>query len=252
VDRRGGGVLGAIGDLLSTGETVLVACADVSRRRYLLERELDPARFGRPSAVALSARCAPSALAERTGAGSETPFGLVDYATIAARPALLERFTHIFALEPPPYRSLRALVAGSAGPNGGPAFFHLGWGPAEVELARRVLEQEYGLRGPLAAVYRALARHPDGPEGEALEALLAGNGRHPRSPAAAGRCLRVLAELGLVELARSSATVKCTIIGDRRVDLEHSAAFVAYTRIYQEGLRYLSEQAQPGRELKAA
>jgi single-stranded-DNA-specific exonuclease len=249
VDRRGGGVLGAIGDLLSTGETVLVACADVSRRRYLLERELDPSRFSCPSAVALSARCTPRTLDESSGIGSECPFVLADYATIAAEPSLLGRFSHVFALEPPPFRRIGALLADSAGRNGGPGFLHLGWGAAEVDLARRVLEQEYGLRGTLAAVYRALARRQ---EGEEVEALLAGTGRHPRSPAAVGRCLRVLAELGLAELGRSSATVKCTIIGDRRVDLEHSATFVAYTRIYQEGLRFLSEQAQTGMQARAA
>jgi hypothetical protein len=250
VDRRGRGIFGSIGDLLSTGEPVLVACADVSRRRYLLERELDPTRFACPPASALSARCAPRA--DRPSGGTESGLWLIDYTTIAANPSLTGGFTHVFALDPPPSRWLGALLTDSAAPNGGASFCHLGWGSPEVELTRKVLEQEYGLRGPLAAVYRALKRHPDGAEGEALEALLAGDGRHPRSPAAAGRCLRVLVELGLAELVRSSATVRCTIIGDRRVDLERSKAFAAYTRLYQEGLRFLSEQAQPGRELKAA
>jgi single-stranded-DNA-specific exonuclease len=247
VDRRGHGILGSIGDLLSTGESVLVVCADVSRRRYLLERELDPVRFDCPPGAVLSARCAPRALPEPSAGG----LFLVDYATMASSPRLPGGFAHVFALDPPPSRWLDSLLASGAAPDGG-AFYHLGWGSPEVELTRRVLEHEYGLRGPLAAVYRALARHPDGAADDALEALLAGDGRHPRTPAAAGRCLRVLVELGLAEVVRSSATVRCTIIDNRRVDLERSKAFVAYDRVYQEGLRFLSEQAQPGRELAAA
>jgi single-stranded-DNA-specific exonuclease len=252
VDRRGHGILGSVGELLSTGESVLVACADISRRRGLLGRELDPARFGRPPAVTFSTHCSPRALEQLSGPPAAGALWLADYATIAAHSHLLEGFTHVYALDPPPFEWLGALL--EAGPAGGEGTFfcHLGWGAGELELTRRVLDQEYGLRGPLAAIYRALASHPGGAEGRALRELLAGDGRHPRSPSAVGRCLRVLGELGLGELVRSSATVKCTITGDRRVDLERSEAFGAYARLHREGLRFLSEQVQQGSDRRAA
>jgi single-stranded-DNA-specific exonuclease len=252
LDTRDHGALGCLSDLLSTGESVLVACADASRRHTLLENELDPARFGRPPGHVLSARCAPDRVAERLRSVSERDaFYLADYATLAENPGVLSRFTHVFALDPPPSEHLSSLLSAVAGP-GGASFLHLGWGPAELEFALKAHEYEYSLRGALAAVYRALAAHPDGLSGAPLEAALAGAGRHPRSPALAGRCLRVLDELGLVELERSSATVKCTIIGEGKVNLERSQAFHHYTRIYEEGLRFLNGPAQPMRRASAA
>jgi hypothetical protein len=68
---------------------------------------------------------------------------------------------------------------------------------------------------------------------------------HPRSPRHAARCLRVLGELGLVVTERSSATVKCTITSEERVELERSSAFCAYARACEEGLRFLSDQTPP-------
>jgi single-stranded-DNA-specific exonuclease len=252
VDRRGQGILGSLSDLLSTEEPVAVVCMDVSRRRGQLEGELDPARFGRPPALVLSARCRPEAIAERVESVAERALCLTDYATIASRPSVLGRFSHLFALDPPPFERLEALLRASDGPHSGASFLHLGWGPAELELARKAVEHELGLRAVLAAVYRALAGHRDGLEGTPLEAALVGNGHHPRSATLVGRCLRVLTELGLVELERSSATVRCTITGRGRAELERSAAFKAYTALYEEALRFLSEPAQPTRRASAA
>jgi hypothetical protein len=172
----------------------------------------------------------------------EPAFVLVDYATIASDSGLLERFPHVFALDPPPSERLLETLRHSGGA-GGEAFLHLGWGDAEVEFALAALEQEYGLRAPLAALYRLLAAGPEGIGGDELEALLSGDGRHPRPPALVGRCLRVLQELGLVELERSGATVKCTIRPlEGRVELEQSETFRACSAIQREGLRFLSKQ----------
>ncbi len=69
LDRRGGGVLGTLSELLSTGEPLLVACADVSRRRALFARELAPERFARSTLTSVSARCARDEVAEPVGVG---------------------------------------------------------------------------------------------------------------------------------------------------------------------------------------
>jgi single-stranded-DNA-specific exonuclease len=252
VDVRGCGVIGSLSDLLSTGESVAVTCWDCSRRRALLEDELHSARFDRPEAFVFSGRCAPGAIAQRLESLSSKAFSLVDYETIAREPSLLERFTHVFALDPPALEHLARLLSDSAPRGGDPAFLHLGWGQSEVELTSKALEQEYGLRGPLGALYRALSQHPEGASDAELEGLFAGDGRHPRSPALVGRCLCVLGELGLVELERSSATVRCTIISNGRVELERSRAFREYGALYEKAVRFLGEKAQPRRKARAA
>jgi single-stranded-DNA-specific exonuclease len=252
IDARDHGALGSLSDLLSTGESVLVGCADASRRRALLERELDPARFGRSPGQVFSVHCAESRAAERPRSSPrEDLFCLADYAVIAGNPDLLSSFTHVFALDPPPTERVSALLSRVAASRG-TSFLHLGWGAAEVEFALKANEYEYSLRGALTTVYRALAADPGGLSGPALEAALAGTGRHPRSPALAGRCLRVLTELGLVALERSSATVKCTNNGGGKANLEHSQAFLHYKKTYEEGLRFLSGLAQPMSRASAA
>jgi single-stranded-DNA-specific exonuclease len=249
VDRRGHGALGCLSDLISTGESLAVACADVSRRRDLLDQELAPDRFGRPAALAASVRCSPQLIAERLLSASRGALCLIDYATIAQRPGCLASFTHVFALDPPPFESISAMLSDASGSAHGSLFLHLGWGPAEIEFACQALAQDYALRAPLTAIYRALEPHPKGLSGEALEQALSGPGRHPRSPALVGRCLRVLAELDLVALGHSSATVRTR---NSKVNLERSPAFQRYTSVYEEGLKFLSGLAQPMSRASAA
>ena len=113
LDRRGEGALGTLADLLTTGESLLVACADVSRRRSLFARELDPLRFGRPAVAALSSRCE----AATEGAPEQLATGavwLADYFSIATRPGFAERFDHVFALDPPAFREHREALDRSA------------------------------------------------------------------------------------------------------------------------------------------
>jgi single-stranded-DNA-specific exonuclease len=243
IDRRGHGVLGTLSELLSSGEPLLVACADVSRRRALFSRELAPQRFARPPLVCVSGRCARTSLGELGGfAGAVC---LAEHAALAREPGLAPRFRHVFVLDPPPFAPVARVLAERGSAAGESFFLHHGWGAAELEFSRKVVEHDYSLRAPLASLYRALAAAGGTLAGDALEAALAGDGVHPRSPAHAARCLRVLAELGLVAVERSSATVSCTIISEDRVELERSSAFRAYARSCEEGLRFLSEQTQP-------
>jgi hypothetical protein len=242
LDRRGEGVLGTVSELLSTGEPLLVACADVSRRRALFGRELAGERFGRPSATYVSSRCARDSGTELGGFGSA--LCIVEHAAVVEEPGFPLRFKHVFVLDPPPFAHLESLYervpAGS-----GEGFLHLGWGPAELDFSRKVLEHDFSLRAPLSSLYRALAAAGGTLEGDALETVLAGEGVHPKSPAHAARCLRVLGELGLVAVERSSATVRCTITCEQRVELERSSAYCSYARTCEEGLRFLNELTRP-------
>jgi hypothetical protein len=149
----------------------------------------------------------------------------------------------VFVLDPSPFPQVASLLAETATTDG-ESFLHDGWGAAELEFSRQVLQHEFSLRAPLASLFRALSAAGGTLLDDGLEAALAGDGVHPRSPAQAARCLRVLGELGLVAVERSSATVRCTITSEERVELERSSAFRAYARRCEEGLRFLSEQTQ--------
>ena len=74
-------------------------------------------------------------------------------------------------------------------------------------MLHEYIEWDFALRDPLAAVYRAL-RAARMARGEACEALLRGEGPQPRSAALAGRLVRVLAELDLVDLEREGPALR--------------------------------------------
>src|SRR5215218_918490 len=82
------------------------------------------------------------------------------------------------------------------------------------------------------------ARAPAG-QGEACEAVLRGEGPHPRSGALAGRLVRVLSELQLVDLDRDGPALTVAE-APARTALERSAAFRAYQRRLEDGSRFLT------------
>lgn len=235
-DRRGGGVAGTLAALVASGEPVLVACADARRRR--------------------------GHLADRLGG-----FAVAAWQALERDPAIIARYAHVLALDPPASDAQAALVDER---------FTLAWGDAEAEYALRAHEAAYDLRPVAAAVYRALrdgvaAEAPGAaPAGSAAVAVapaeaavlapaLAAAVRAAASPAAAGRALRVLDELGLVRVEGASARLAPA----RRTDLDASAAFRAYTTRLAEGRARLAEGrtrpaegrprlGAPGRGVRAA
>ena len=124
-DRRGGGVAGTLAALVASGEPLLVACADARRRR--------------------------GHLAGRLGG-----FAVAAWHALERDPALIGRYAHVVALDPPASDAQAALVDER---------FTLAWGEAEAEYALRAHEAAYDLRPAAAAVYRALrdARAPSRP-----------------------------------------------------------------------------------------
>ena len=225
--------MGVLSDLMTTAEPLLVLCADVSRRAALIERDLGAERFGREPWVRLSAGCGRDAFERARGAAAPV---LCEYRALDPERSLLGGFTHVFTLDPPPLAETSGSLRRSAG--GGGAFLHLGFGPAEVEFARRVWDHEHALRPHLEAVYRSLVALGQD-SADVSRALLVGEGRYPRSPVVAGRCLRVLDELSLANLDRSSGTLRCTITNGGRADLERSQTFRASARAAEEGHRFL-------------
>ena len=191
-DRRREGFAGVAGDLFSSGESVLVAVADVPRRRAGLE-----------SVVA---------------GLSDGPMAVVSWGALAGRPELAHGFGHLVALDPPPGGAADPLLG--AAPRA-----HLAWGPAEAEFAIAAYRAALDLRPQLAEVYRALRELPPDAPAPELEAAIRGACRYPRNPSDCARLLSVLIELGLVELDLDAPS--CRVPDTGRADLELSRAYRA-------------------------
>jgi single-stranded-DNA-specific exonuclease len=192
VDRRGDGLAGVLGELLTSGEAVLVAVADVPRRRAALEQ--------------LVAGLAQDGLA------------VASWSALARDPNLCEGYDHLVAVDPPPGGSGDSLLRG-------PACAHLAWGPAEVEFSLAVWRTELDLRPALTEAYRALRDLPPAATPTQLEDALRGGGRYPRSAGCSARLLVVLEQLGLVQVDLEGPTV--ALLDASRTDLEQSAAYRA-------------------------
>jgi single-stranded-DNA-specific exonuclease len=198
-DMRGTGIAGLLADLVATGEPVLAVAAHAPYRA--------------------------KALSTRVGG-----FALTSWAALEDDPALAAPFTHVVALDPPATPVLDR--------TDGEGWTHLAWGTPELDFAVRIHEWNFALREPLTVVYRAL--RAAGPvRGEAGEQLLRGQGPQPRSAALAGRLVRVLTELRLVDFERGAMGLQAAERPER-TSLERSAAYTAYQRRLEDGLRFLT------------
>ncbi len=194
IDRRREGFAGVAGDLFTSGERVLVAVADVERRRQGLEQ--------------IVAGLAPG------------PMAVTSWAAVATDPELAAGYDHLVALDPPPGGMTDRLL--HQGPRA-----HLAWGPAEAEFALHVWRAELDLRPALACVYRALRELPPRPSPDALEAALRGDGRYRRSPESCARLISVLTELALIEFTADPPA--CRVVDADRANLDSSPTYRAST-----------------------
>ena len=202
-DARGAGIAGLLADLVATGEPVLAVFAHAPYRAQVLN-------------------------------GRVGGFAACSWAALEDAPELLSGFAHVVAVDPP---ATAGALQGLVRPSGGPRA-HLAWGEPELRFAARIHQWDFALRDPLKSLYRALRGRGE-ISGEALEAVLRGEGPQPRSAALAGRLVRVLSELGLVEIDREGQALQ-VIASPARTALERSAAYRAYHRRLEDGLRYLT------------
>ena len=217
LDRRCEGFAGVAGDLFTSGAAVLVAVADVPRRRQGLEE--------------IVAGLAPGGMT------------VASWAAIAADPGLVRCADHLVALDPPPGGAADRLLR--TGPRA-----HLAWGPAEAEFALLVYRAELDLRPALADTYRALRHIPPGASADDLERALRGAGRYPRSADLCARVLTVLTELGLIEFAVEPPA--CRLCEAERTDLARSPAFRAHGERLVAVERALGAELRPTARARAA
>jgi single-stranded-DNA-specific exonuclease len=228
-----------LAELVSSGAEVLAVCADASRRAGLA----DLARFaGQEDPLVTCARCGGITVdALRKPA-------LTDYAALAKAPDIVGEFAHVVLVDPPASAQQERLAGraldGWSGGERQPGYLHLAWDEAGVALALRALEEQMARRTALIGVFREL-REVGEASGEELQTALRGAGTSPRSPEAAARCFRVLAELGLVQGDPEGGDGTVGVVSSEGIELESSEAFLAYGARHQEGQRYLERRNKP-------
>ena len=204
-------------------------------------RDLDASRFARRPWARLSAHCASAAAADAAD------LVLADHGGLAATPAAGGAVRARVRARPAGLGGRRTRCWSTAARDSCTS----GWGPAEVEFTRAVVEHQHGLRPHLTDDLPALgAAGPAGPRFRARRSRATGAIRAPA--ALAGRCMRVLAELDLARFQGSSGTVSCTITKGKRVELERSETFRACSAAGEEGLRYLSSLTPRAPSARAA
>lgn len=248
VDRRGGAAVASLTELISSGESVLAVCADSARRAALAASAADPRRFGASLPRVACCRCGGSsldrALATAGRALADPGLVLADWIAVARRPAAPRRFQHVVLIDPAPSEGLEGLALRTADAGPGFGYAHLAFGPAEVELARRLLALDWGLRRPIGEIWRGLAEIGEAAEGERLRAVLSGPSRFPRTAEVAGRCVAVLCELGLCEWHADGLSSRLRVLSSERTDLGRSRAYRACLAKHQEAIRFLQSRAQ--------
>jgi single-stranded-DNA-specific exonuclease len=239
--QRPGSAVALIAELISSGESVLALCADASRRQGLATGAAGLARFSAAAASLACGRCSRCRLAETLG-NDRPGLALADFAALELIDPPVLGFGHVVLVDPAPSARLEAIAARPPSDRSG--YLHHAWGEPERGFGLRVVEDELGLRRPLAAIFREL-REAGWAEGERLRQLLCGDGKHRRSPELAGRCVRVLLELGLLERPGKDGVRALGAVSSDATDLERSAAFRAYRVRLEEAKRFLGRQTHP-------
>ncbi|HEY1238099.1 MAG TPA: single-stranded-DNA-specific exonuclease RecJ [Solirubrobacterales bacterium] len=249
IDRRGGAAVASLAELISSGEPVLAICADAARRGKLASQAADPRRFGAALPRIACCRCGSrgldAALSDLPSAG----LVLIDWTTLALRPAASRAFRHVVLIDPPPSEPLEGLArAAEDGTSIGGAtgsYLHLAWGRAEADLAERLLAREWDLQAAIREIWRDLSSAGGEASGSDLRSVLAGGSAYPRTPEHAARCVRVLSELGLCEWRPNGGAPVLRVLSSERTDLGRSRAYGACIARHQEAIRFLRSKAQP-------
>jgi hypothetical protein len=238
IDRRGGAAVASLAELISSGESVLAICADAARRARLASSAADPRRFGAARPRVACCRCGSESLDRALSSMDGAGLSLVDWTSLARLPEAPRAFRHVVLIDPAPSDALESLARAHTG------FLHLAYGPAELQIAERLLGHEWNLRSAIAEIWRALAEAGGEVDGADLRAVLEGASDYPRTAETAGRCVRVLTELGLCEWTADRGGGALRVLSSERTDLGRSRAYGTCIARHQEAVRFLQARAQ--------
>jgi single-stranded-DNA-specific exonuclease len=249
IDRRGGAAVASLAELISSGEPVLAICADAARRAKLASEAADPRRFGAALPRIACCRCGSQGLDAALANAPSAGLVLADWTSVTLRPQSPLAFRHVVLIDPPPSEPLEGLARAAIQPTGiggsVRSYLHLAWGPAEADLAERLLDWEWNLRAAIREIWRGLAASGGEASGTDLRSVLAGGSAYPRTPELAARCVRVLSELDLCEWRLTGGGPSLRVLSSERTDLGRSRAYTDCVARHQEAIRYLRSKAQP-------
>ena len=237
----------AIGELISSGERLVILTADARSRWAGLGGE-ELARF-LPDGLGNAAEDA-AIQAEPAGVWAGSPLAvasaaanaqvlLTDFATLASPAAPPISGYDRIALLDPPYTaaSIRGLEDTDLP-------IHLLAGADEFAFTARVAAHRLDLTGQLRGIFRGFrdAGAIDGEmiSGEELLELLASDGSASRSPEEAAVLMRVLIETGLARSSGIGSARAAGVVSSEKTELTASAVFVHHFELHKEQDRFLN------------
>jgi single-stranded-DNA-specific exonuclease len=254
VDRTRASAVASVAALVSSGEPVLVVCADALWRRALTEDAANPARFGGGESAVVAWRgslAAGRSRAERVLEGERGGVALVDWAALELAPEIAGRFRHVVLADPAPSPRVEAIAL--AGARDGAGWAHVLSSHSEGGLAVRALELAFPGREGLGHVYRAV----HGPGGTPRDlagvraALESGGEQH--APEWCARAVRVLAEIGVIRMTGTAHAREFQAVSSVRGDLGRSPGHVANLKAHEECLKFLTRgKEQSSNQVPAA
>ena len=248
IDRRGGAAVASLAELISSGEPLLAICADAARRARLASEAADPRRFGAPKPRIVCCRCGTLSLDAALAGSPAAGRVLAGWTALALPPPAPRPFRPGVLIDPPPSEALESLARATPEPaaigGGSASYLHPAWGPAEADLAERLLDWEWNLRAAIREIWRALAGRGGEASGSDLRSVLAGDSAYTRTPELAARCVRVLSELGLCEWRPNRGGSALRVVSSERTDLGRSRAYADCIARHQEAIRFLRSKAQ--------
>jgi single-stranded-DNA-specific exonuclease len=250
VDRTSASGIASVASLASSGEPVLVICADALWRRGLLEGAADPARFGGGEAALIASRGSLATgrrAAELVLGSGRGGIALVDWDALARTPDLARAFQHVVLADPAPDGRLEAIALA------GPGYAHALDSAADPSLAIRALALALPGRDALGRVYRALAALRPVSSPAALRNALEAAAGDVHAPEWSARAIRVLSEIGVARTDGSGRARRLEVVSSVRGELERSPSYVANRKAHEECVRFLTrDQEQSSSPMPAA
>ncbi len=141
-----------IGELASSGEPVLVVCADALWRRGIVESAVHPGRYGGgETAIVASRGSIPLGVEKAKEIAERSGVALVDWGALSLEPGLVELFKHVVLADPAPHPVMESLVSAGDG------YLHVL--AAKRELSLGAIAAALPDRKALAGAYRAIREH---------------------------------------------------------------------------------------------